>query len=114
MKKRKVFCGFALLIIILISGCNKAKPEANFTADVTEAIIGQTVSFTDLSSESPTSWVWVFDPSAIDHVDGTSAISQHTKVKFKNAGSYTVTLTASNDKGSGTKTVVDYIKVEGK
>jgi len=111
MKKQILVYGFPLLIIVLFLACKKEKPQANFTADETSPTIGQTVSFTDLSSESPSSWVWVFDPSAIEHVEGTTAISQHPKVKFRNAGPYTVTLTASNDNGSDTKSVVDFINV---
>jgi len=110
MKKQITLYGFVILLILSIIGCKK-KPEANFSADNTSPIIGQTVSFTDLSSESPTSWVWFFQPSTIEHVEGTSAITQHTKVKFRNAGFYTVTLTASNNKGSDTKIVIDYIHV---
>lgn len=110
MKRQITLSGIVILLMLCMVGCKK-EPQANFSADDTFPIIGQTVSFTDLSSESPTSWVWVFQPSAIEHVEGTSAITQHTKVKFRNAGVYTVTLTASNNEGSDAKTVVDYIHV---
>ena len=102
----------ALLFISLIfMACNKKKPEANFNADIINPNVGQTVSFTDLSTESPDSWVWVFDPSLIDYQEGTSARSKNPRVSFREAGFYSVTLTVSNDKGYDTKSEADYINV---
>jgi len=112
MKAHTSIISVLLLLSTIFMACNKKKPEANFTADNINPDIGQTVSFTDLSSESPTSWVWVIDPSLIDYQEGTSAVSQNPKIKFREKGLYKVTLTASNNEGSDTKSVPDYINVK--
>lgn len=53
------------------------------------------VSFTDLSTNSPTSWSWDFD-------DGTFSTLQNPVHTFPTDGSYNVCLTATNGVGSGT------------
>lgn len=55
---------------------------------------GQIVEFTDLSAGSPFSWDWSFG-------DGTTDISQNPSHVFANAGTYKVTLIATNASGSG-------------
>ena len=62
---------------------------------------GQTVQFTDLSTNSPTSWAWTFGDG------GTSTAKNPTHV-FSANGSYRVNLTVSNASGSssGAHTVV--------
>lgn len=54
-----------------------------------------TVSFTDLSTNSPTSWDWDFD-------DGTFSTVENPVHTFPTNGSYNVCLTATNGIGSGT------------
>ena len=39
--------------------------EADFEADNTTPALGETVTFTDLSTENPTSWSWSFTPSTL-------------------------------------------------
>jgi PKD repeat protein len=67
---------------------------------------GNSVEFTDLSLNDPTSWNWTF-------AGGTPASSteQHPTVTYHAEGTYAVSLTATNDEGSDTKTVADYITV---
>ncbi len=86
-------------------------PIADFTADNVNPMIGQTVNFTDLSTNGPTSWLWVFTPNTVTYVGGTSASSQNPQVQFNATGSYTVALTATNAGGSSTKTKTNYINV---
>ncbi len=86
-----------------------AAPVADFVADNTTPYTTDTVSFTDLSTNSPTSWSWEITPSTITYVDGTDSTSQNPKVVFDSAGLYTVSLTASNAGGSDTETKTDYI-----
>ena len=84
-------------------------PVADFSADNTTPNVGQTVTFTDLSTNSPTSWSWTFTPSTVTYVGGTSSTSQNPQVTFDAAGSYTVALTATNSYGSDTQTKTNYI-----
>ena len=84
-------------------------PVANFSANTTTPYIGQTVTFTDLSTNSPTSWAWSFSPTTMTYVGGTTSTSQNPQVQFNAAGYYTVTLTATNSAGSDGETKTNYI-----
>jgi PKD repeat protein len=81
-------------------------PVADFTADQTMITAGQQVNFTDLSTNSPTSWVWSFPGGA----PGTSTI-QNPSVTYNTPGTYDVTLVASNSAGNDTENKVMYITV---
>jgi PKD repeat protein len=88
-----------------------APPVANFTASTTTPYIGQTVTFTDLSTNAPTSWAWSFSPATVTYVGGTNSASQNPQVQFNAGGLYSVTLTASNAGGSDGETKNNYISV---
>lgn len=96
---------------IVISGSANIilPPVANFSADITDPTVGETVTFTDLSSNTPTSWNWSFVPSTVTYVGGTSSTSINPKVQFNTAGYYSVTLTVSNIEGSDDETKTNYI-----
>lgn len=79
-------------------------PVADFTSNVTDILEGETVDFTDLSTETPTSWSWDFG-------DGGTSTSQNPSHTFTVAGTYTVSLTATNAFGSDTETKTGYIDV---
>jgi PKD repeat protein len=81
-----------------------AKPVAEFSATPTSGKPSLTVAFTDTSTGLPTKWKWNFG-------DGTSSTIQNPKHKYSKAGSYTVTLTATNAAGSSTTTKTDYVKI---
>jgi PKD repeat protein len=81
-----------------------AKPVAKFSATPTSGKPLLTVAFTDKSTGTPTKWKWNFG-------DGASSTIQNPKHKYSKAGSYTVTLTATNAAGSNTITKTNYIKV---
>jgi predicted outer membrane repeat protein len=63
---------------------------AAFTVDVVNPALGQPVSFEDLSLGQPTAWAWDFG-------DGLTASAQNPTHIYAQTGSYTVTLTVSND-----------------
>ena len=86
-------------------------PVANFSASTTNPFIGQTVNFTDLSTNNPTSWTWSFSPSTIAYVGGTTSSSQNPQVQFLSGGFYTVILTVTNSGGSDGETKTNYISV---
>ena len=76
-----------------------APPLANFTATPLSGGVPLTVTFTDLSTNNPTSWLWNFG----DTVNTTSALQNPTHI-YSLPGNYSVELTATNDGGSN-KTV---------
>ena len=79
------------------SAARAAQPVASFTFDPTSPIAGATVTFTDTSTEGPTSWLWNFgDPTA--GLLNTSD-QQNPFFSYNAAGTYTVTLTVSNNDG---------------
>ncbi len=80
------------------------KPVAAFSASPTSGNLPLSVTFTDKSTNSPTSWKWNFG-------DGTSSTARNPTHKYSAAGKYTVTLTAINSAGSNTATKSNYITV---
>ena len=85
---------------------NVPAPIANFTATPTSGTVPLTVTFTDTSTGLPTSWYWTFGDGSV--VNATIHNPVHT---YASAGTYSVSLTATNTGGSNTKTSVDYITV---
>jgi len=86
-------------------------PVADFSASATTAETGQTIFFSDLSTNIPTSWSWSFSPATVTFVGGTSAASQNPQVQFSALGQYTVTLTATNANGSDSEIKANYISI---
>ncbi|MEE8391602.1 MAG: 5'-nucleotidase C-terminal domain-containing protein [Anaerolineae bacterium] len=80
-------------------------PVAAFSATPLTGTVPLTVTFTDESTNSPTSWLWDFG----DTMTGTLQDPTHT---YTNAGVYTVTLTAGNAVGSDSEVKPSYITVE--
>ncbi len=68
---------------------------ANFSADPARQMINATVTLTDMTWGSPTSWSWSILPETYSFVGGTSASSQNPQIQFTAGGLYTITLTAS-------------------
>jgi PKD repeat protein len=81
-------------------------PVADFAGNPTTLVEGNTVQFTDLSQSDPTSWSWDFPGGT-----PSSTTEQNPSVVYNTAGTYSVTMTATNDLGSNTKTVTNYITV---
>jgi PKD repeat protein len=79
-------------------------PVASFTGTPTSGVAPLTVTFTDASTNSPTAWVWTFG-------DGTTSTAQNPSHIYSTAGTYTVSLKATNAVGSNTLTRTDYITV---
>ena len=84
-------------------------PVADFSASSVAPPINTTVTFTDLSSNIPTSWAWSFTPASVVYMGGTTASSQNPQVQFTTLGLYTVTLTATNAYGSDSEIKTGYI-----
>ncbi|MBK6965948.1 MAG: PKD domain-containing protein [Bacteroidales bacterium] len=86
-------------------------PVADFTASSTTTPVNSTITFTDQTSNLPTSWLWSFSPDHVIYVGGTNAGSQNPQVQFTANGQYTVTLTATNAYGSDTDIKSGFINV---
>jgi lysyl endopeptidase len=90
-------------------------PVANFVANQTNVTPGTTVTFTDQTTGTPTSWAWTISPgtAGVDwtYTGGTSATSQNPQVIFNTVGQYTITLAASNTVGSDSEIKTNYIIV---
>ena len=74
-------------------------PVASFTASATTICAGQSVTFTNTSTGSPTSYSWSFPGG-----NPTTSTATNPTVSFVNSGTYTVSLVATNASGSNTAT----------
>jgi PKD repeat protein len=84
--------------VVVASGVPAAPTVvADFAMSTSTAAVGQAITFSDRSSGSPTRWSWSFG-------DGTSSTLQNPTKSFASAGTFNVTLTASNAGGSSSKT----------
>jgi PKD repeat protein len=81
-------------------------PVAEFSGSPTSGCAPLTVDFTDESSNDPTSWSWDFG-------DGGTSYQQNPSYTYDDPGTYTVSLTATNEYGSDTETKTGYITVSG-
>lgn len=94
-----------------ITGSVGVAPVADFSANKTTGCPADTVVFTDASTSNPTSWSWSFTPSTVTFINGTSATSQNPEVTFNAAGTYQVTLNATNSVGSDAEIKASYISI---
>jgi gliding motility-associated-like protein len=89
-----------LLLFLLLLGATGARAQltADFSADVRQGCSPIVVNFRDLSTGSPTAWHWDFGNG------GTSTL-QNPSATFFAVGTYSVTLTVTNNNGSSSNTV---------
>ncbi|MCK5823192.1 MAG: PKD domain-containing protein, partial [Bacteroidales bacterium] len=101
---------FALpLLLLIISSCEITitPPEPDFTATI--SALGDDyvdVSFSDLSSPSPTSWKWTFEGG----YPATSELKNPT-VTYYEPGTYSVTLVATNSGGGDEIVKYDFVNI---
>ncbi len=88
-------------IVVLEPGC---PPVADFRVDRPKGTAPHEAAFADLSTCEPTSWRWDFG-------DNSSSSDENPKHTYTKSGSYTVTLTVGNAKGSDTKSVAQMVVV---
>ncbi|PLW92083.1 MAG: hypothetical protein C0592_12635 [Marinilabiliales bacterium] len=83
-------------------------PVANFSVTDTNLCVGDCIDFTDLSTNTPTSWAWTFPGGT----PGTSAAQNPTSICYNIVGDYEAKLVATNAGGSDSITqtihVYDY------
>ncbi len=69
-------------------------PEVNFSVSSANGILPLTVTFSDLSGGSPESWHWDFG-------DGSTSTVQNPTHTYTKPGTYSVTLSSTNEFGTG-------------
>ncbi len=90
----------------VVPACAASAPVADFTANAVNICVGQTVAYTNTSTNCLSVYAWTF-------AGGTPANSTATNptVIYNTPGSYAVSLTVTNPGGTNTKTVNGYITV---
>ncbi len=87
-----------------ISVSQAPAPTSEFSGTPTAGNAPLVVTFTDLSNGTPTSWLWDFG-------DGSTSTAQHPQHTYTAAGTYSVSLTATNGTGSDITTKAGYVTV---
>jgi len=75
-------------------------PVAGFSISDNVICVGECVDFTDMTTNSPTSWSWDFTPNQ----PGSSTDQNPSGICYTAPGTYEVTLIAANNDGSDTVT----------
>ncbi|MBW8050682.1 MAG: PKD domain-containing protein [Cytophagales bacterium] len=91
--------------IIVVDSC--PPPVANFSSSDTTFCVGACIDFSDLSSNTPTSWAWSF-PGAVPSSD---TLKNPVGICYDTAGTYDVILTVTNASGTDDTTFTGYITV---
>ncbi|MCK5775269.1 MAG: PKD domain-containing protein [Bacteroidales bacterium] len=107
----------ALVLVAIVFSCTKDKDEdpvtpgeesnkpiAAFVASTSSISEGETVDFTDKSTNTPTSWTWDFG-------DGNTSTLQNPSNKYETEGTFAVSLVATNADGSDTENKASFITV---
>ncbi len=79
-----------------------AAPVSSFSVAAAGLCSGSNIAFTDQSANSPTSWSWSVTPAA--GVTVTTPTLQNPTMNFISAGTYTVSMQATNGVGPGSVT----------
>lgn len=91
---------------------NKESPVAKFSISKNLACATETLSFSDSSLFSPTTWNWTVTPSTgVVFKSGTNAKSRNPKIQFTQGGKYEISLEAGNDLGSDILVKKDLIEI---
>ena len=86
-------------------------PVIRFSASDSTICEGSTINFTEQSTNYPSKWSWSFNPATVTFVSSTNDSTQSPTVQFNAAGTYSVTLTATNVVGPNTQTFTNLITV---
>lgn len=100
--------------ILLFPGCSKEEddktvlltPVANFEVSETQINVWETVIFSDVSENDPVEREWHFEGG-----EPEVSVEPEPEVLYKEAGTFAVKLTVTNEKGESIKEVEDFIEV---
>lgn len=82
-------------------------PQAQFTYSTTNICEGESIVFSDQSSNAPTNWLWSFPGG----VPSSSTLQQPPSVVYQSSGNYDVSLIVSNAAGADTIQMINLILV---
>ncbi len=88
------------------NNCAAATPIADFSANLVNICAGQTVSFTNNSTNCQSTFAWSFPGGT-----PSSSTALNPVITYNTPGTYSVTLTVTNPGGTDTKTISNYITV---
>ena len=94
---------------LIITGATKyemSAPVADFSADKRNITPGESIQFTNKSTQAPNSFKWEFTGPAT-----LTSTKENPALSFAQSGVYSAKLTVTNTAGSDTKTVQNYITV---
>lgn len=98
----------ASVVFALKENLGLQAPVADFAADQLIVLEGETVAFTDLSTNNPNAWQWTFEGG-----NPATSTDENPVITYNTAGTYNVGLTATNAAGNSQEIVkADYILVE--
>lgn len=83
-------------------------PATAFSSSATTICKGETISYSDLSANLPTSWSWNFPGGT-----PSSSTLQNPVITYNTSGNYNATLIAGNPAGTNNLTKTSYIHVNG-
>ena len=102
------FNASATVVFALDKDLGAHTPVADFTANITTVNQGETVTFTDMSTNNPTTWTWTFEGG-----EPATSTEESPVVTYAAPGTYSVSLVTSNAAGtSAAEAKTDYILVE--
>ncbi|RYZ27129.1 MAG: PKD domain-containing protein, partial [Chitinophagaceae bacterium] len=110
LKKRRLSCKpiiLTLFCVWLSSIALAQAPTAGFTATPVSGCSPLVVTFADVSTGNPTSWLWDFG-------NGATSTLKNPSTTYFIPGKYTVTLIVTNAAGTNTKKQQDFIVVYDK
>lgn len=84
----------------------EAMPEAGFTSNISVVPVASGVDFFDISKYEPDTWKWIFEGGE----PASSTEQNPANVVYNVAGTYDVTLIASNIHGADTLVMEDFIE----
>lgn len=85
--------GSMMIGVVFVQAATGPAPASDFRLQPTGPVVGTMVHFFDASTGAPSSWAWDFGDGHVANVANPSHF-------YAAAGSYTVTLTATNGSGS--------------
>jgi len=99
-------CGTYPIKTIENNYCEDEKPAAVFTLDKQVICLGESISFEDLSTQSPNEWIWFLPGSEFEQV-----VVSNPQVTYNTVGTFDVSLIVTNQYGSDMIECIDCITV---